>query len=197
MKDITITLYTAEELKSANPEAFEKALERYQNEQAEVFWADETIESMKEVFKASGIALREYNIDYSWPSGSAVRFDMENDVFDLTGVRAQAWLENNLLSGLRIPFYGPKRWEVAKYGSYYRPGMIKPCPFTGYCADDDFLESLQKDIKDGECLGDAYKNLAVEAGKMLESELEYQNSEEHFLEQDYQFTYDGHIWRGD
>lgn len=196
MKDITVTLYTAEELKSANPEAFEKAFERFQSQQDEIFWTDETIESLKETFKHSNIDLEDYNLDAAYPTHSFIRFDMDNDVYDLSGVRAQAWLENNLLSDLRIPFSGPRRWEVAKYGSYYRPGMIKPCPFTGYCADEDFLESLQNDIKAGKCLGDAYKNLAHVAGTLLSNELEYQTSEEHFLEQDFQYTIDGRLWRG-
>jgi hypothetical protein len=71
--------------------------------------------------------------------------------------------------------------------------MIHPCPFTGVCFDEDFIESLLKDIKQGESLGDAYQNLALVAGKLMESEIEQVNSEENFLEQEHLYTIDGRM----
>lgn len=187
----TIKLYTAEELKKKHPKGFDYALNHFQNSQDEIFWTDEIMDSLKAIFKASGIRLLDWSIGaYSY---SSIRFDMEKDTRELSGVRAQAWLENNLLSDLRIPYTGKKRWELSQYGQYYRAGMIKPCPFTGVCFDEDFLESLQNDIKTGSTLGEAYDNLCDVARKLLENELDYQTSEEYFLEQDYHFTKDGQL----
>jgi hypothetical protein len=73
--------------------------------------------------------------------------------------------------------------------------MIKPCPFTGYCADDDFLDELRKDIKEGSTVKEAFEALADKARRMLENELDAQQSEEYFKEHadanDYEFTEDG------
>lgn len=199
----TITVYTPAELKDHNPDGFEKALDWFRyTYNDEIHWSDEIMDSLKACFKASGIRLTDWSIGAD--SYSYVRFDMDSDVRELSGNRALAWLENNLLGDLRVEFHPytfvlpsgtihkTKRAELAKYGQYYRPGMIKPCPFTGVCFDEDMIESLLKDIKAGETLGDAYSNLADVARRLFESEIEYQNSEENFLEQEHlQFTEDG------
>lgn len=188
----TVNVYSPDELKEVNPRGFERALERWRGQNDEIPWSDEIIGSLKAIFEASNIALRDYEI--SAFSYSHVSFDMGTDVKGLSGNRALAWLENNLLADLRIPFTGEKRWDLSKYGQGYRAGMIKPCPFTGYCADDDFIESLIEDIKAGETISEAYHSLAQKAGKMFESEAEYQNSEENFLEQEHlEFTIDGRM----
>lgn len=180
----TIRVYSPQELKKHHPEGFERAWETFKNDEIiDIPWGGEIMDSLKATFKAAGIRLTDWEI--STCSYSYVQFDMDSDVRDLSGPRAMAWLENNLLGDLRIPFKGSKRWELAKYGQYYRPGMIKPCPFTGVCFDEDMLESLQRDIKAGESLGYAFSNLANVAAKAMESEVEYLQSEEYFLEQDH------------
>jgi len=73
--------------------------------------------------------------------------------------------------------------------------MIKSCPFTGYWADDDFLESLLKDIKEGCDLKTAFEGLATEYQKIINNEIEYQNSEEYIAEHmdanNYEFDEEG------
>lgn len=189
----TIRVYSPAELKRKNPEGFERAWQQFsRNEIQDIPWGGEIMDSLKATFKAAGIRLTDWEIGPD--SYSYVRFAMDSDVRDLSGPRAMAWLENNLLGDLRIPFSGSKRWELAKYGQYYRPGMIKPCPFTGVCFDEDMLESLQRDIKAGESLGDAFSYLATVASKAMESEVRYLQSEEYFLEQsDLQYTKDGRL----
>lgn len=189
----TIKVYTPAELKRKNPEGFERAWESFkQDELCDLPWGGEIIDSLKATFKAAGLGKIHYEIGaYSY---SYVQFEMDDDVRNLEGQRALAWLENNLLGSLRIPFTGSQRWELSKYGKYYRSGMIKPCPFTGVCFDEDMIESLLKDIKAGDSLGDAFSNLASVAAKLMEAELESLQSEEYFLEQDhFQYTKDGKL----
>jgi hypothetical protein len=187
----TIIGYSPQELKELNERGFERALENWRSSQEEIFWTDEIIESMKATFEHSGIALRNWSIGAY--SHSHVEFDMESDVKELSGNRAMAWLENNLLGGLREKRTFIQR--VTKYvtwNDFTQHNQIPSCPFTGYCADEDFIESLMNDIKSGDTLRDAYSNLADVARKLFENELDYQTSEEYFLEQeDLLFTEDG------
>ena len=187
----TITVYTPQELKEHFPDSFDRAYENFQSSVDYIPWMDEIMESLKEVFKQSGINLIDWSIGVY--DCSYVRFDLEEDVGYLSGPRAMAWLENNLLGDLRIPWKGEKRTKVRKYGACYRPGKISPCPLTGFCFDEDFLESLQENINDGMCLQDAYSNLADVARKAMELELAYMLSEDYFLLSDHlEYTKDGY-----
>lgn len=195
----TIIVYTPSELKESHPDGFEKALDWWRStNNDEIPWRGEIMASFEAIFKASGIHIRDWSINGDYPSQSYVRFDFRgfynSGVEDLTGNRALAWIENNLLYDLREKRTFINR--VKKYEHWYdftKYGEIPSCPFTGYCADEDFIESLLKSIKSGDTLGEAYSDLAHVAGKMLESEIEYQNSEECFLEQEHlEFTEDGH-----
>lgn len=194
MKQITINTYSASELKQEYPEGFERAHNKYIEETTEygIAWGDEIMESLKGLIKATnGISLRDWSINGTNPSQSYIKLTWDTDeARDLYGARAMAWLENNLLADLRIGFNSNKRWELSKYGKYYRAGMIKPCPFTGVCFDEDFLESLTNDIKAGETIGDSFSNLADVAAKLYEAELEYELSEENFLEMSDEWAYD-------
>ena len=190
----TITIYTPRELKEHCPENYQKAYEKYRDSHDDYlpFHIEEVMESLKEVFKHSGIILKDWSI-YAW-SYSCIDFNLDEDIGNLSGARAFAWLENNLLSDLRIPWTGEKRKNLRKYGRYYRPGRIKPCPFTGVCYDEDFLESLYNNIKSGMCIQDSYLDLANTARKLFEAEFEDVMSEEYFLECDYpHYTETGRI----
>ena len=188
----TINIYTLQELKENFPDVYDKAYEKYTDSVEWLPHADEVMDSFKEVFKHSGIILKDWSIG-AWHY-SHVYFDLDEDIGNLSGARAFAWLENNLLSSLRIPWYGEKRKNLRKYGRYYRPGMIEPCPFTGCGFDEDFLESLYNNIKSGMCIQDSYSDLADVARKLLENEYENVTSEEYFLECDYpRYTETGRI----
>lgn len=181
MRTVKIKVYTAKELKEKFPEGFKRAFDRYREDVSSTagFWVDEIMDSLKGLFKASGITLKDWSIGPH--SYSYVKFDM-GDAGRLEGSRAMAWLENNLLSSLRIPYTGKRRWELGKYGEAYRPGKVKPCPFTGYCADDDFLKALQENVRQGMSLKDAFKNMAGIASNLMEKEYEHEQSEECFLD---------------
>lgn len=191
----TINVYSIGEL---SPKAFERARREYIDDFLDILpWQDEIFKSFEELFKRTcRIKLKDFSIGiYTRPMVRVV-FDRD-EAADLTGARAFAWLENNLLASLRIPFDGERRKEVMKYGADYRPGMIEPCPLTGYCFDDTLLEALQKSIKDGDTLKEAFENLGVVVTRELESEYEYEISEKGFREiaelNDYRFLDDGRI----
>jgi hypothetical protein len=106
-----------------------------------------------------------------------------------------AWLENNLLAGLRIPYKGAERRKLAQYGAAYRSGMIKPCPFTGMCYDENMIKGVVKAVRAGYTLGDCFRWLAGEATRLIEAEYEYANSDEYIAEHldvnDWQFLENG------
>jgi hypothetical protein len=182
VKTKTINIYSFNEL---SQEAKEKAIEHYREGNTEIFWAEEILSSLKGLFdKCNGVSLKNYSLGECnlW---IYVSFSQE-EAGELSGKRALAWVENNLLSNIRIPenslsLNGTRR-KLAQYGRYYRAGMIKCCPFTGYCADDDFLDSLLTDIKEGADLKTAFEGLASEYQKIINNEIKYQNSEEYIAE---------------
>ena len=191
----TINTYLVGEL---SPKAFERARREYIDDFLDILpWQDEIFKSFEELFKrTSGIKLKDFSIGiYNRPMVKVI-FD-HDEAADLTGARAFAWLENNLLASLRIPFDGERRKKVMKYGADYRPGMIEPCPLTGYCFDDALLESLSKSIREGRTLEYAFENLGAVVTRELESEYEQETSEEGFREiaeiNDYHFLDDGRI----
>jgi len=99
MKTKTISIYEFSEL---SQEAKEHAIEQYREGNTEIFWASEILESLKGLFEnCSGVKLKDYSLgEYnSW-----IRVDFTNEeVENLSGKRAMAWIENNLLCNIRIP----------------------------------------------------------------------------------------------
>jgi hypothetical protein len=197
MRTQTINIYSFDEL---SEEAKEKALNDYREGMTEIFGIDETVESLKGLFKnCNGITLKNWSLGdcQSW-----LNVTFENDeIGDFTGKRAMSWIENNLLVNIRIPensfaMNGTRR-KLAQYGQYYRAGMIKCCPFTGYCADDDFLQDLISEVKQGTDLKTAFEGLAVTCQKLIQNEQEYQQSEEyikeHFEMNNCEFDEDGNL----
>ena len=182
METITLTTYTLRELADMHPDGYDRAIETIRRQTAEygVPWADETAESVKAVIEAAGAELRDWSIDYDNPWNSWLRFDLPEGVEDMIGRRAWAWLENVLLSPLRVPWTGKARREVARYG--YRPGTVKPCPFTGYCVDDDCLEAIRESIAGGASGREAIAGLAGTWAMACAAELEYALSEESILD---------------
>lgn len=189
MKTKEIKIYKFSELSDT---AKEKALNDWRNKTGEIFWQEETLASFQKCVEMAGLKLVNWEIGAYSPSFARIE-DFQGA--DLTGPRAIAWLENNLLSRCRVPWKGPKRAEYRKYGNGYRPGQIKSCPFTGYCSDEDLLDSLKKDIRAGSTVKEAFEALADVCRKILETELDYQNSAEYFEEHadanGYEFTEDG------
>lgn len=169
-----------------------KAIETYRNNNFDVPWQEEIFQSFKKVFESAEIKLLDYRLSPDFTSYIKIDLDRNDPVYNLSGARALAWLENNLLCKLRITRmeYLKNRLQNFKYG--YRIGKIKDCPFTGYCADDDFINCLVESVKNGDCIGEAFKIRMVEKYcELIQAEIDYQNSEEYIIESfeanDYEF----------
>ena len=201
----TIKVYDIKELKEQFPDAFEKVLNRWQNNTEEVFWTDEIIESLKETFKSAGLTLNNWSLG---GQGSYVKFTMPTywseladcDVLveEYEGRRALNWLKDafGLKSVKRVNYIGHDKKKHFRYDVVKLDGKDWSCEFTGYCADHDYLDSLLDDVSKGGCnLEDAFRNLADVCGRLIEQEIEYQQSEEYFLEHaeinDFQYTEHG------
>jgi hypothetical protein len=187
MRARIVPIYTASELRNAFPAAFERARQRYAAEYAEChFWAQETVESLKATLAAFGVHRPDYSVaawGHSW-----LRLGYHNsptpDPYTLrslnaSGRKAFAVLES-ALEPFRIPWRGARRWTVSRYGAAYRAGMVPPCPFTGYCADDALLASVREDIRGGCTVADALRNLAHVAQRLLEADEIYATSADAF-----------------
>lgn len=207
----TINTYTASELKDKFPEGPEIAHTKWVDSVSNggIFWQDEIMDSLKAVFKNSDIKLNDWSISDSSPS--YVKFtiptywselvECDELVDNYTGKEALKWIEENLLGQFRydkktVVHYETIKNPKRKDGNFiHKKGEIKDCPLTGYCADDDFIDSLLNDIKSGCTLSEAFHNLADVAGKLFYQEYIDQISEEYFIDHadanDFQFTETG------
>lgn len=206
MKTITLNVYTVQELKEQFPKGYQKAYERHCRwEQEDPNWHMEIFDSLEAIIKATGFKMVHWDLGaYNRSNsirveeiGATWKSECENGISGLSGNRALAWLENKVLAPLRIPYQGKRRWEVAKYGFYYRPGRVPPCPFTGVCFDEDYLDNLKQSLKSGRTVKEAVEDLASIYAKCLEAEIEGRCTEAAFEEEadcnDREFYEDGEI----
>ena len=186
MKTININIYKYSELS-------EKAKEKVRYKYQDNIYIDETdFDGIFKILDYLGIDIREYL--------QTGEYYLNSNVLDnLTGERAFAYFENNLSSKLRISYTGKKRWEYFKYGKEYRPGKIKPCPFTGLCYDEDYIKEIQYSLKKGYSVKDIINFCFDLRRKLFEQEFEYQCSEEYmteyFEDNEIFFLKDGTIYR--
>ena len=182
-----ITVYSIKELEE---DARGKAINDYRSIIDESFWGsgDDIVDSYKSCLHVFNITLEDYSLGpYDRPFA---KLDIDDDIKELRGARALAWLENNGINDLRITRdeYLKNRTDYFKYGKafripYYRIGHVKPCPLTGTCYDEVFLESLLNDVKSGCDLEDAFNNLRYVCTKLLENEADSRSSEEYIIEE--------------
>ncbi len=232
MQTLTITTYSISELKELFPAGYDSALSHWQDRESYdlgIPWQDETIDSLKAVLKAAGVTLRDWSLGaYNRGNHISISFTgfdgcSNDEIEELSGKRAFAWLENNLFAGLRVrgnmrvddwrkqmdPQTGHfrKGYKLDETARYYRTmdgklhrregkvGEVPSCPLTGYCADEDYLDSLRKAIRSGDTLKEAFSGLADVCEKLLESEAEHMQSAEYFEgdceANEVQFTEDG------
>lgn len=197
MQTHTITTYTYDELTDdARDRAFTDWQEGVDSDPYGPPWQDEIRQSVQGAIESAGLTLSDWSIGranpadssigtytYSWIKVNGWNGEIAGDVDagDLHGARALAWLENNMLAHNRIPWQGEQRTSVAKYGAWYRPGKVKPCPFTGYYLDDVIIDHLINRVaKCGDTLLEAFESLASVWQSALEDEEESARSREYF-----------------
>lgn len=175
---LTRDLFTVTELQERNPAGFARALDEYAA--GECQWQDTSDEwaSLAALDKHIG-----YGRQYPGYSHRGL-----GDTADLTGPRALAWLENEVLGPLRLPWGymaapGPLGVDRRKHAKYReRPGTVPACPFTGYYTDEVLLDDLRASLLAGMSVGDAMLALEAAIQKVCDEELDYRTSEEGFIE---------------
>ena len=171
---IEVTGYKLDELKEVAPDAYERICEHWR----EVVysdtapWSDETMESLKAVVEAFGARLDDWSIGAD--SGSitvSVEDDYEytNASGDHTARKGPAWARREVLKPLGY---------VKANGRADFPGL---CAFTGYCADDAFMERVYERLLKGDTLTEALESCGPLASKMMEDDYEQQANEESML----------------
>lgn len=175
MRTVQTNVYTAAELKTAHPAGYARALESWQRQTYDdPAWAKEHADAVASIVEAFGL-----------PRNTDAR-DLRYRRDELPSIegprRVMAWVENNVLAPLRIGWTGAKRWKLSRFGASYRPGCVKPCPFTGYYLDDDLLAVVIKGARAGETPYSILRDVFDEAERLWERDVEDQASERAFLE---------------
>lgn len=169
MRTETREVFTTDEMKAKHPAGFARIMERWEkdcDDSGDCPWGDEAMESMREVIKACGGTLGRYEIG-PW-SHSFVNVEVEDD--DENGKRkGRDWLRLNVLK--------PNGYTDGR-GRAAFPGV---CHWTGYCADDDMIESVWKAVKSGETLTEALEGLADVVREHMEDACEQMRGEDSML----------------
>ena len=176
MRTIETTVYTVDELSTA---AFNRARIDYA-QTYENLNADDDMSSLQAFVAAAGMRLANFEIGAY--AHSSLRVDGNDDVLSMSGRRAWAWLENFVLADKRIPWTGSRRASVRKYGWAYRPGMVTPCPWTGYHMDEVLLDAFRESLRDGMTVRDSFAALADTIRRAWEEEYADSTGEEGFRE---------------
>lgn len=172
MKTIEVQLYKFDEL---SDEAKHTALENNANE-AEYFWGDDAIKSLKKVAEHFNCSLERYSIDWTESYRNEISFDCNYIEFSAKDLKTQ----------------------ILSMGTFDKKTLkgLGDCKFTGYCADESACDGIRKAYFNGER---DLKELLM-AGyeswyKDCQTDYEYQLSEEGYSEHceanDYDFTEDG------
>lgn len=145
---------------------------------------EELLDSVKAVSKLNGVPIKDWNISEYGPSW--IRWEWPwNDAESLEGKRAIAWLENNLLNHLRVPYgikdisgpYSIRKWSVKVDG--YSPGQVNTGALTGMWSDHVIISALIDSVNTGDTLGDAFENLGSVIARYVEDQTTYAYSMEY------------------
>jgi hypothetical protein len=150
---LEITVYKLDEL---DAEVQQRVISRWR-EGDTFFWSDEWAQSLDAFAKIAPLTIRNWEIGYR---GNGVTFDMDENVADLSGVRAWKWLVNN-------------GWAKLAAG--------QDCPFTGYCGDEDLLDAIRTAIANPASitsLRDVFADALHDWAKAFERDIDHWGSEE-------------------
>jgi hypothetical protein len=152
-RTIEVTVYKLDELGAAMQQ---RVIEDWRAGD-QFFWEDEWRDSLHAFAKIAPIKVRDWSVGYG---GTYVTFDMDDNIADLSGVRAYKWLVNN-------------GWAKLAAG--------QDCPFTGYCGDENLLDAIRTAIGNPasiSSLRDVFADALHGWANGFEADLDYWHSEE-------------------
>lgn len=205
MKQITLSLYSFEEL---SEEAKQKAIEDHRDlcNGDQPAWADENRESMEKFSEIFPIKVTNWSYG-GRGEGVDFRFETEDYIEELSGVRLATYIWNNYKNKLFKGKWYSKAWDEklrilnpSKGTGVERRSKIildNCCVLTGYCMDDTILDPIYQflnkpsNIDFRELLEDCFDAWI----KACNSDIEWQNSYEYLSEElinnEYEFEEDG------
>ena len=206
MRTVEVKVYSFEEL---TPEAQAKALDKVREFEQEFGMepsVGDAVDTIKKAFDEFGINLKDWSIGTD-RYRSFVRFDVDEHVEELKGMRLRTWLLNNHYNlFFQKKTYGKHKERANGKWSHDRYSKIifveSSCPLTGVCYDEDFLDTFRAFIKkpNNSTLEDLLNSAADDIFKTLESEYEWRTSDEGIMEtsdiNDSEFTEYGEVWNG-
>jgi hypothetical protein len=152
-RTIEVTVYKLDELDAAMQQ---RVIEGWRAGD-QFFWEDEWRDSLHAFAKIAPIKVRDWSVGYG---GTYVTFDMDDDIADLSGIRAYKWLVNN-------------NWAKLAAG--------QDCPLTGYCGDENLLDAIRTAIGTPasiSSLRDVFADALQGWAKGFEADLDYWNGED-------------------
>ena len=174
MRTETIEIYKFNEL---SEEAKEKAHQNFLNSEREYFWIDENLESLKKGLEYFDFNLSDWSINYHCATNAYLKIESNHydNQEELSGIRLWKFLQD-YIHGYRT--------NSLKYP--HKNGLLEGnCPFTGYCADENFLDPIRKFIEKptDKTFQELMEECAYEVMNVIELDYDYQNSIEFFSNQ--------------
>jgi hypothetical protein len=197
-----VVLFKVDEL---TEEAQYKAHEAWVNECHEIVWAEENRESLKAFCREFPVEAKNWWYDVGNGGITPVMGYgfIEDEVWELTGLRLRTWLINNYGHVLTEGRYfsivistNPYRYKAKRSKAILEESC---CPFTGYCMDESLLAPIREFIRkpDGRTLEDLLTKCLWSWVDACREDAEYQVSFEYFVEHaranEYEFTADGRM----
>ena len=203
--------YTAQELKTLYPDAFDKALERHKESEYEnPYYGEEVWDSYKALIDELGfeVSASRHSFDYFDSYRNTIRF-RDTDALELEGVRAYKYVINRLDSVLHskwrsileiktIMHHGvPCETAYARRKQPWgKPWVKNDCPLTGVCYDDILIDKLTSYLlKAKVSLREALSWVMDSATDLIKQEYYSRCAESYFLdecvERDVLFTESG------
>jgi len=193
--------YTAQELKTLYPDAFDTALERHkESEYQDPYYGQEVWDSYKALIDELGLEMSDYSFDYFDSYRNRIRF-RDSDALELEGVRAYKYVINKLskhidndwipfISELQLPPFNFVQSDTVKSRvarrkqPWGKPWVKNDCPLTGVCYDDMLIDKLTSYLlKAKVSLREALSWVMDEATNLIEQEYYSRCTEAYFLEE--------------
>ena len=182
MKTISTHIYSFNEL---SEQAQAKALDSLRANVGTDYLGEEMLSSLKAVCEACNLRLVDWRFGI-YCQNWKVKLDSYNPAVLLSGPRALAWFLRVLIN------HGYARSKHFKDMQF--PGV---CGFTGVCYDDNVVETVWKELLDGETVARAFDQVAKTFCDLWESEDDYAHSDECILDyldkDEEQFTESGEL----